>query len=281
MTTSPLSLLSPPDFRCAYEHEYPETMLEVWHHIENDQRPAVLRALAPLQGRFKKILDVGPGDAYYLSRLAPKVYDFIEPNPSFYKMAQDQARKLNLVTRGIAKVENFLEQEAPESYDLVIMSHVLFYMQEQELASLLPALEHKPLVVVHPTLKASVSVEFENYLGIENSRRRVALKEKLLGLPQIQKACPTHFRVGENFDVEWLAFLVAHHTLDHALHNLCRLASARSFVLAKREQWHMPSLKYYEIPQPQIIEFYNLPADLHASVEQALNQKMICNTSEN
>jgi hypothetical protein len=63
-----------------FSHKYSHVVEFVWNHPHNDQRPSVLQWLRPLQRKFETVLDIGPGDAYYLNRLKPKNYTIVEPN---------------------------------------------------------------------------------------------------------------------------------------------------------------------------------------------------------
>ena len=244
-----------------FDLQYIHVMQRIWNHPENDQRPAVLEWLKPLQGIFTHILDIGPGDAYYLDHLKPKRYTVVEPNLTFRKMARERANNLKISAYEFSSVKSFLNRRTLHGYDLVMMIHVLFYMKLREIEMLLSKIVSKPLVVVYPSPECSISTQFEAAIGLNCSRKRINLMQELLGRPDTSKLITSHFRLPLDTPLESLAFLVAHHMLDRKWDD-DKIDAAKSFVLQKEHLWRHPF--GYQIPQYQVLEYYNL-ADCWAS----------------
>jgi len=238
-----------------FDLQYTAIMQRVWNHPENDQRPVVLSWLKPLQGVFAHVLDIGPGDAYYLDYLKPKRYTVVEPNLTFRKMARERADDLKIPMRVFSSVKSLLNQRTLRGYDLVMMIHVLFYMKLREIEMLLSKIANKPLFVVYPSPECSISTQFEAAIGLNRSRERINLMQELLGRPYESKVITSYFRLPLNTPLESLAFLVAHHTLDRKWDD-DKIDAANSFVLQRMHLWRHPF--GYQIPQSQVLEYYNL-----------------------
>jgi hypothetical protein len=230
-------------------------MQGIWYHPLNDQRPAVLRWLKPLRKAFAHILDIGPGDAYYLEQLMPKSHTVVEPNSAFRQIALEKAAALGMNTRAFWNIKEMLCSRKPVVSDLVLMIHVLLYMKPEEIELLLPKIADKPLVMVYPWPEQAVSVQFEDAIGLDNSRERIALKQQRLSRPTARKVVHSHFRLPLDTSIDSLAYLVAHHTLDGISDNK-KLDAAQSFVRQRIDRWRKPD--WYEIPQFQVLESYNL-----------------------
>lgn len=238
-----------------FDRQYAELMQTVWKHPANDQRPAVIRLLKPLRGKIANILDIGSGDAYYLGLLMPKTYTLVEPNPILREVAVSRAADLRINTRVFSNVATMLRSWEHLAPDLVLMIHVLLYMKPQEIQLLLPRLKNKPLVIIHPWPKSSTTIRFEDSIGLNNSRQRIALKRYLLGRPDTRQVVFSHLRLPLSTNIESFAFLIAHRTLDEESDRE-RIDLARSFVQRRLHLWRC--LHWYDIPQAELLETHNL-----------------------
>jgi hypothetical protein len=80
-----------------------------------------------------------------------------------------------------------------ETFDLALMVHVLLYLELNEIETLLPRFVGKPLFLVYPWPALSVTVQFENLLGLDTSFQRISLMRQLLGQPSRQIVVRGHF----------------------------------------------------------------------------------------
>ena len=232
---------------------YVRTMKHVWDSAHNDQRPAILEWIARCRPAGK-LLDIGPGDAYYMATVQPSSCVLVEPNVVLRGIAKSHCASLCIDVRVYSSVAQYLQEALPRpSCDLVLMIHVLFYMTHEEIEQLLLAIGGRRLAMVHPTLEDSVTVEFEESIGLNDCRNRVAQKHRLLGMPTTRASSRSHFRMPLSATDEDLAFLVAHPTL-HGPHWQKRLDAALMFVRERRPRWVRSD--YLELPQAQVLETY-------------------------
>ena len=241
-----------------YCRHYARLMQTVWSHHQNDQRPAVLKWLRPLRGAFRRMLDIGGGDAYYLDAAAER----LRRRRAQRFAAAGRARcligagdRISRLQKRCQRIRSLSSQEI----DFVLMSHVLLYMELEEIDCLLRRVRGKPLVIIYPDPNNAVSVAFEEYAGLNNSREKIALKASLLGRPQVRCATRSHLRCPVNVNSSDLAFLVSHHTLDRA-HPEKLIRVAEGFVQKHIQSWRQTD--QYLLPQDQILESYNLPVTL-------------------
>lgn len=235
-----------------FDERYARTMRHVWEFAHNDQRPAVLDWMARCRPA-RAVLDIGPGDAYYMHVLRPAVCVLVEPNAVLRKLARDRCTTFCDEVSVIATVPELLQSTAHQACDLVLMIHVLFYMPAAEIERLLPACADRRVAMVHPLPERAVTVEFEDWIGLSDCRNRVEQKLRVLGAPKTRQCSDSHFRVPKSVSDEDLAFLVAHPTL-HGPHAQARLAAAQHFVRQRRPEWTRSD--FLELPQAQVLETY-------------------------
>ena len=113
------------------------------------------------------------------------------------------------------------------------------------------------MVIIHPDIKNSATAQFESYLGLENSKKRVELKECLLTKPSHRVVQDTHFQLPLDWSDEDVAFLIGHLELKATGGGIDSeiLSSAIEFLALNRRNWIRGDR--YEIAQKQVIEFYN------------------------
>lgn len=242
-----------------FDRQYAEVMRDLWHHPKNDQRPAVLRWIKPFRGAFHHILDAGAGDAYYLGHLAPKSYIFVEPNRTLRQVSKARAATLGISARAFSSVQSLLRRPGSLNCDLALVIHALLYMRSDEIALLLPKIASKPLVIVHPWLGRSTTIQFEESIGLGLSREKIALKRQILGRPTASRLIDSHLRLPLHTTIASLAFLAAHSTLD-GTHDEERLERAHAFVRRRINRWRRRF--WYDLPQAQVMEYYNLPSSV-------------------
>lgn len=237
-----------------YERQYQRVMRRMWQHPENTQRPSVLNWLERFQGPSYHVLDIGLGDAYYVSLFRPRHYTIVEPNGALRRLACTQAARLGIRTEVFSAVAELLRTQQVQAADLVLLIHVLLYLQEEEIGPFLSAIAKKPILMVHPSPEMSTTIEFEESLGLTRSRDLIGLKERILGQPAEHQIAMAHFRLALGTNIDDLAFLIAHPLLDGSQDEE-RLEQARAFVIKRLGHWRRHS--YYEIPQAQVLEAYN------------------------
>lgn len=237
-----------------FDWRYAKVLSTVWEFPYNDQRPAVLKFLSKLRGRYQDILDVGCGDGYYWPCLSPKRLAVVEPNAVFRKQARANSRRLGISMKIFSDLDTlFRALPRFREPDLVMMIHVLLYMGVKELRMFLPWAAQRPLVLVYPDPDRSTTFAFEENLGIGASRKKITLKKQFLGKPHRRIVVDSHFRLPLDTDEDTLVFLISHLLLQGAgTDNV--LATARTFVRNSIASWRMED--YLELPQAQIIEFY-------------------------
>jgi len=238
----------------AFADRYRTMMQAVWSHPDNDQRPAVLNTLSSWCPPERRILDIGAGAGYYLSALRPRQVIAVEPDPVF-----------SAALHGFASVGRFplttfesvgaLKDSFDEDWDtdLVLMIHALYYLEESELLWLLPQIGERDLVLVYPDPAGAITMAFEDAIGVEHSRRRLAIKARFLGEPLEVRRVASHFRLQGDIVPDDLAFLIAHLLL-RAQGTDWVLEQARAFVAARLGVWRREG--FVELPQPQIMELY-------------------------
>jgi hypothetical protein len=254
MTSADTAATLDPAGRSLYDERYVRVMGQVWSHPFNDQRPAVLRYLSALRGRFARVLDVGVGDAYYLGHVAPQRYTCVEPNERLRETSLARARDLRLECRAFRSVGELLAAGGADEFDLALLIHVLLYLEPGEIRELFPKLAGMPLVMVYPWPPRSTTVKFENSLAMDVSLRKIGLAHKLLGRPQGRLVVRSHLYMPSMADIESLAFLVSHCALGGE-YDERTMARAGEFVLRNMRHWRGP--EGYKIPQSQILESYN------------------------
>jgi hypothetical protein len=228
-------------------------MRHVWDFAENDQRPAVLDWIQRCRPAGA-VLDIGPGDVYYMNVLRPHACILVEPNALLRAEATAKCRALCSDVGAFALVADLLKQDPAPAFDLVLMIHVLFYMAPNEIEQLLGALKGCRIAMVHPLAERSVTVEFEESIGMTACRDRMTQKQRLLGPATSSQTSDSHFRLPIHATDEDLAYLVSHPTLEGPDAD-ARLAAARQFVRHRRKQW--TRTHYIELPQAQVLETYN------------------------
>jgi hypothetical protein len=236
-----------------FEQEYARVFSLMWRVPYNDQRPAVLMHLEKkLLGRA--VLDVGSGDGYYLPAIKPQRVLLVEPNTSLRRVAVQTCRREGIAVEAKKDLKSLLfASENIRCLDLVLMIHALFYMDEEELLVFLRWVGKRSLVLVYPNSSNAITVEFEDYIGVGASRKKIALKSQILGRPQCRIVTDSHFRLPLDTDVDTLAFLVAHLLLERGLKDDV-FSAARVFVNNRIENWRKTG--FLELPQAQIIEFF-------------------------
>ncbi|MGH8611095.1 MAG: hypothetical protein ACREYF_03355 [Gammaproteobacteria bacterium] len=239
-----------------FDEEYVRVMSSGWNHPHNDQRPAVRRWLAGIQSRFQHMLDIGPGDAYYLELLRPSRYTIIEPNNILRRAALDRARHLGTETVAFTSVSAFLANHSVNrDIDLAVMIHVLFYLSLAEVQALLPRLRSKPLLLVYPWEQRAMTVTFEESIGLFGSRDRVRLKERLLPPPTRRELVHTHIVLPAQATVESIAFLLSHVILRFEMNDIV-FRAAMEFAESHLSSWYCAE-GFYKLPQTQVLETFN------------------------
>ena len=239
----------------SFNQRYAKVMRSVWNHPHNDQRPAILRWMKPLSGNYSSVLDIGAGDAYYLEQLQPTKYTFVEPNETLRQVALAHAARLSIETVAYSTVADLLSERGTSDACLVLMIHVLFYMERDEIKQLLPKVKGKPLLLVYPHTSLAVTMRFEESLGLNESLEKIEIMRSLLGRPQTQQVTRSHFRVSLSADLDSLAFLVGHRTFSSSNY-VEKMTLARSFVMRQKHLWKCPN--WFELPQAQVLESYNI-----------------------
>lgn len=238
-----------------YLKRYQEVMQLVWDFPENNQRPHIISTLTRWCGIGERVLDIGAGSGYYLSTLAPSEVVAIEPNVRLRNRLCRNAKRLDIPLRSMDSITSLDAYDVSlDSFDLVLLIHVLFYLSEAEWRYLLHVVAGRPLYLVHPDPDGAVTVAFEDFIGQSRSRLLVESKRRLLGVPSKRKRTTSHFRLPLSVDDDDLVFLVAHPLLQHGLGEDV-LAAASEFVDMHRAFWIRDS--WMELPQPQVIERYD------------------------
>lgn len=237
-----------------FESRYVETMRRVWDFSQNDQRPPILEWVSRF-GPAGAVLDIGPGDAYYMDFVRPESCTLVEPNAILRVLAAKKSSSLCDQVLAFSSIADLLLQQPGLSYDLVLLIHVLFYMSTEEIDAILTSIKACRVIIVHPCLDNSVTVEFEESIGLTACRTRVEQKQRLLSEPKERRLINSHFRLPLDVSDDELAFLVAHHTLQ-CDSTETRLLCAKDFVRARRAQWS--TVSHLELPQAQVLEIYNL-----------------------
>lgn len=237
-----------------FDERYADTMRRVWDFSQNDQRPAILEWISRF-GPAGTVLDIGPGDAYYMDSLRPASCTLVEPNAILRTLAARRSSSLCGQVLVVPSIADLLRQQPSLPYDLVLLIHVLFYMSATEIEAILTPLRARRVVIVHPWPDNSVTVEFEESIGLTACRERVEQKHRLLGEPEACRLVNSHFRLPLGVSDDELAFLVAHPTLQGDFAK-ARLVLAKEFVRARRVQWSTANC--LELPQAQVLETYNL-----------------------
>jgi len=254
MITEDISVLTQHS-RSRFDDLYVNVMGQMWSHPRNEQRPVILRWLDKLHEKFPAVVDIGPGDAYYLKRLAPRRYTFAEPNAHLYQTALARARTHNIECRSFPNIRALIGNNGLETFDLALMVHVLLYLELDEIETLLPKFVGKPLFLVYPWPALSVTVQFENLLGLDTSFQRISLMRQLLGRPSRQSVVRGHFYMPHSADIDSIAFLVSH-CAQSGEYDVTKMNLARKFVMENLNKWRQPA--GYKIPQGQVLEVYNL-----------------------
>lgn len=239
--------------RIEYERRYAEAMKRMWNFSSNDQRPEVLAWISGF-GRPKSVLDIGPGDAYYMGALSPSSCTLVEPNAQFRAMAGQKCADLNASAKVFSCVGDLLQADTDWSFDLVLMIHVLFYMGLDEVRGLLEAVNGKPLALVYPWPASSVTVGFETAMGLTGCIDRIELKRAILGTPASRYLVESHFRLPTDTSDDELAFLVAHAVI-HREPDQIDFSDALDFVRTNKQMWIKAD--FLEMPQAQVLETYN------------------------
>lgn len=239
-----------------WENLYAQGMESVWTFAHNDQRPAVRTFLGRLRGGYETILDVGCGDGYYWPLLRPSKIVIIEPNAVLRQRALQVSKRLGADVQMVRDVNSLCGGYGGcGGLDLVVLIHVLLYLNVEELRMLLRWIKGRPLVLVYPDPKRAITVECEEASGMFSSQEKIEMKHALLGKPQRREVVDSHFRVPLNSDVDTLAFLVAHMMLRDG-DAVKLMDTARAFVKERVEGWRKQ--KYFEMPQAQVMEWYGV-----------------------
>jgi hypothetical protein len=234
---------------------YVEVMRQVWSHPLNDQRPSVLEWLAQLRlGFTNRIVDIGAGDAYYLSQLRPREYSFVEPNSALHQTALAHAAALRIKSQGFFSIKDIISSDVVEKADLVLIIHALLYLDIDEIESLLPKLRRKLLLLAYPFAARSTTIQFEKLIGKSPSMQKIKLKARLLGRPTTQRVADTHLYLPPSADVDCLAFLIAHRVLN-GTGDKEKMILARKFLTRRLGVWKCPA--GFKIPQTQILEMFS------------------------
>jgi hypothetical protein len=236
---------------------YRAVMQAVWSHPYNDQRPAVLDALSCWCPPGQRILDIGTGAGYYLPVLRPQQVMAVEPDAVFRRALQDAASVGRFPLTTFESVGALRGSYGKDwDADLVLVIHALYYLEDAELLWLLPRIGQRDLILVYPDPAGAITVAFEDAIGVEHSRRRLAIKERILGEPDEVRRVGSHFRLQGDTRPDDLAFLVAHLSL-RVPGTDGVLAQALAFVADRIGTWHRQG--FFELPQPQIMEIYRCP----------------------
>jgi hypothetical protein len=206
-------------------------------------------------GLDSAILDIGSGDAYYVSDLRPRTYAAVEPNLLLRAQTRLTALAVKVNVSMYSTIPALLTSTAIENSEIILMIHVLLYLAPDEAFNLLSRVRAtgKKLLIVHPAPERSVSVMFEREYGLHRSVNLLKLKSAILGPPRSQTCVRSHFVLPSDFSNADLAFLVSHHVLEGTLDDDI-LAAAEEFVRVHRTEWQAgPHLK---LPQSQILEVY-------------------------
>jgi hypothetical protein len=231
---------------------YDQVLRSVWSHPENDQRPAVLRWLKAVLPIGEALIDIGSGDAYYMSDAQPSTYTAVEPNAAMRLLTSSSAARHQIAAVVYSTIEQLLATSKIEDCTTVLMIHSLFYLSEDEASQLLRRVrnENKRLLIVHPDPKDATSVAFETSCKLHQSNRLIDLKLRILGMPTFRTIVPSHLVVASDFSVNELALLVSHHVRKPTLD----LDAANAFVRSHMNAWHAGP--YLKLPQSQIMEVY-------------------------
>ena len=235
-------------------HKFPSILSQMWMHPLNDQRPAVLDWLSPYTGSMGHVLDIGPGDAYYLKFLSPREFTFVEPDQAFRRLVHSAAQDFGIPSKSYQSVQSLLGTSQLLHFDTILLLHVVFYLTEDEITTLLASLPRIPCFIVYPDPMDSISVEFENSVGLTSSKNKISILHSLWGMPNSKKTVQTHFRLPLEIELDQLAILISHHLPKvHMSKDL--MTKARSFVSDNIEKWQKPG--FIELPQSQIMEVYH------------------------
>jgi hypothetical protein len=234
--------------------QYQEVMSQMWNHPHNDQRPAVMNWLHTLPHTYDSIVDIGPGDGYYLEFLKAKKYTVFEPNVSFHDDITEKCRRLGIESKIFSDIDLLLESSELKQADLVLMIHVLFYMEIDQVKKLLIAIQKKPIVMVNPLASKAITIQFEQLAGSDRSAQRTRIKEQILGEPSRRETADTHFRLPLETRIDSLAYLISQLLLDGSDDEKF-LSLAKSLITDNESNWKKED--YWELPQAQLMETYN------------------------
>lgn len=242
------------------EHEfwprYRRVMDLVWCNPRNDQRPAVRRFLRKFELPTQTVVDIGPGDAYYLEDLKPATYAVVEPNPEFQQLLNQKAASLRIRITTYESVGDFLAADALASASLVLMVHVLLYLELSEAEAILSRIRSVPLIIVHPSPQSATTSQLARLCGHSTDDSAVRLKERLMARPTARESAATHLIIPADTSINDIAFLIAHRMLGPDAEDGPILAKAEEFAETHLESWRDDGM--ISIPQPQIMEAYNL-----------------------
>lgn len=234
---------------------YAAEMRRMWLHPSNNQRPSVIRWLQSLGRRFEGVVDIGCGDAYYIPHLDCSSYTVVEPNPVLLRDARARVHERGIVIREFGTIQELLCSDAIRSADLVLAIHVLLYLATEEADVLLRTLRGRPLVVVHPWPRRSVTTCFGRVVGDDRVRRILVSKRRILGRPSERILARTHFRLPLETSLESLGYLVSQGSVSNLSDTEVK-SRAVSFVQRNLAQWKREDC--YELPQWQVLEKYCL-----------------------
>jgi hypothetical protein len=229
-------------------------MSRMWHHPENEQRPAVLEWLQKTVPPGRDVVDIGAGEAYYIDALRSARYAFVEPIQTLRRRAGDRAGLAGIRAPSFTSVAALQRSRVWERCNCTILIHSLLYLTDQELESVAELANRTLTVFVYPDPCAAVTFQFEDSVNIDQSRRLVALKDRLLGPPSSRVEVDTHFRLPATTTDSEIAFLVSHTVLRRPLQPVVA-KGAMQHVRLNRASWHHGDAGW-KLPQPQIMEVW-------------------------
>ena len=229
-----------------------EVMAVMWGDPRNDQRPVIRSWLRSLVSVGQSVFDIGPGDGYYIPLLKPSRFRFVEPHQYFRTVTERRAKLLGIQEESFASVGAVPRGDLGRA-DLILMSHVLFYLEDLEIQRIADERDSADLIMIYPDPDEAITVAFEDEIGSRWSRSRVLLKELLFGCPVLRARRETHFRLPSTVDRRVVAFLISHSSMVGRFDERI-LELAMRFVDARWGSWVNDG--FLELPQAQVVEMY-------------------------
>ncbi|MDB5260105.1 MAG: hypothetical protein JWN37_336 [Candidatus Nomurabacteria bacterium] len=239
-----------------YSRKYAEVMKKMWSNPYNDQRPCVLSWLNKYCKEFQTVLDIGPGDAYYLQQIKPKRYWIFEPNDILAEITKKKVESLGIEFKRFKTIKEALDPENLSQVDAVLMLHVLLYMEIYQIEVVLNTAKDKKIIMVNPSPGGAVTIKFEESMGNFRSQERIRLKEAILGNARYHEIAKTHFRLTPEIPLGDLSFLIAQLSINASITDThVVIIKANNFIKEHIKEWKKKN--YIELPQEQVLELFN------------------------